>query len=223
MGIAVALPPIVQSTPITRTLAAALVLTRTTTTTALLVFPCVASQYFSSCVFSTPRQSIIARFIYTCMKQIDKFALRFFAAVLIVLMLCVLCGCQAQTVYVPVRSSSTQTEVRRDILVYVHLPALRDSVSASDTLSILENSYASSVAVWSGNRLSHSLTVKATQVPVRVEYVERFRTDSIAVPYPVERVVEKNVLRWWQKALMYTGVLLLIYLIVMVGGRCFGQ
>ena len=155
------------------------------------------------------------------MKKIDKLSLRFFAAVLFASMLCVLCGCQAKTVYVPVRSSSTQTEVRRDSLVYVHLPASRDSVSASDTLSILENSYASSIAMWSGSRLSHSLTVKAAQVPVSVQYVERFRTDSIAVPYPVERVVEKNMLRWWQKILMYAGVLLFIYLIVRVGGRYF--
>ena len=157
------------------------------------------------------------------MKKIDKFALRFFAVALLVLMLCVLCGCQTKTVYVPVRSSSTLTEVRRDSLVYVHLPALRDSVSVPDTLSILTNSYASSIALWSGNRLSHSLTVRAAQVPVSVEYVERFRTDSIAVPYPVERVVEKNVLRWWQKALMYAGALLLICLIVRVGGRYFGR
>ena len=200
-----------------------LIYCRVLTITVIMVFPCVASQYFSSCVFSTPRQPIIAQFIYICMKQIDKFALRFFAVVLIALMLCVLCGCRTKTVYVPVRSSSTITEVRRDSLVYVHLPALRDSVSASDTLSILENSYASSIALWSGNHLSHSLSVKAAQVPVSVQYVERFRTDSIAVPYPVERVVEKNVLRWWQKALMYMGALLLIYLIVKVGGRCFGQ
>jgi len=155
------------------------------------------------------------------MKQIDKLTLRFFTAALFALVLCVLCGCRTKTVYVPVRSSSTLTEVRRDSLVYVHLPALRDSVSASDTLSILENSYASSVALWSGNHLSHSLSVKAVQVPVRVEYVERFRTDSIAVPYPVERIIEKNVLRWWQKALMYAGVSLFIYLIVRLGGRCF--
>ena len=157
------------------------------------------------------------------MKKIDKLTLRFFAVALLALMLCVLCGCQAKTAYVPVRSSSTLIEVRRDSLVYVALPALRDSVLVSDTLSFLENSYASSVALWSGNRLSHSLTVKAAQVPVRVEYIERLRTDSIAVPYPVERIVEKNVLRWWQKALMYVGALLLICLIVRVGGRYFGQ
>ena len=128
-------------------------------------------------------------------------------------------GCSTKTVYVPVHSSSSVTELRRDTLVEVRLQPFRDSISTPDTFSILENRYAKSVALWSGHRLSHTLVIKGVPVPVKVEYIERFRTDSIAVPYPVERIVEKNILRWWQKVLMYAGGLLFVYSSVRIGRR----
>ena len=151
------------------------------------------------------------------MRKTDKLTLRFFSvAVRVALCGLLLSGCGAKSVYVPVRSSYSVTELRRDTLIEVRLPPMRDSISTADTLSVLENKYASSVALWSGGRLSHSLITREVSIPVRVEYIERFRTDSIAVPYPVEHVVEKNVLRWWQKILMYAGAVLVVYLAVRV-------
>ena len=151
-------------------------------------------------------------FIYTCMRNTIQFYI--LAAVILLLSLS---GCRTKSIYVPIRSSSSVTESRRDTFVEARLQPMRDSVITFDSLSVLENMYASSVALWSGGRLSHSLVVKEVPIPVRVEYVERFRTDSIAIPYPVERVVEKNILRWWQKILMYAGGLLFIYWGVRVG------
>ena len=139
--------------------------------------------------------------------------------VLFVLLCIFLPGCRTKTAYVPVHSSSVVSELRRDTLVEVRLPLLRDSISTTDTLSFLENKYASSIAFWSNNRLLHSLVVKEVSVPIKIEYIERFRTDSISVPYPVEHIVEKNVLRWWQKVLMCAGGLLFTYFIIRVGKR----
>ena len=154
------------------------------------------------------------RFIYTCMRKI----VRFHILVTITLSL-FLPGCGTKSIYVPVRSASFVTETRRDTLIEVRLQPMRDSVTTLDTLNILENKYASSVALWSGGRLSHSLAMKEVPIPVKVEYIERLRTDSIAVPYPIERVVERNILRWWQKILMYAGGSIFAYLIVRVGKR----
>lgn len=125
-----------------------------------------------------------------------------------------LTGCRTKTVYVPVHSVTTVTETVRDTVIDVQLVPYKDSVTVRDTVSRLENPYASSVAVWSEGTLSHSLSVKDISVPVKTEYREIVRTDSIRVPYPVDKIIEKNVLRWWQSALMWAGGSVLLLIII---------
>ena len=121
-----------------------------------------------------------------------------------------LTGCRAKTVYIPVHSATTVTELKHDTIVEIQLAPFRDSVVVSDTISRLENRYAHSEAIWLSGRLSHSLKIKDMQIPVKIQYLETIRTDSIQVAYPVE--VEKVVyrLKWWQETLMWAGVVLLI-------------
>ena len=131
--------------------------------------------------------------------------------ILIVVLLAILyfvTGC-TKTVYVPVQSTRTVTEIIRDTTVQVQLQAIRDSATVADTLSRLENKYAYSDAIWSRGMLSHSLGIKPVDIPIEIQHKEIIRTDSIQIPYPVE--VEKIVyrVRWWQQALMWLGVALL--------------
>jgi hypothetical protein len=108
-----------------------------------------------------------------------------------------LIGCR--TVYVPVESVHTVTQIVRDTIVQVELITFRDSVSIPDTLSRLENKYAVSYALWSGRRLNHSLSIKDVQIPIRIQYVDITRTDSVQVPYPVEKIVREKYVTDWQR------------------------
>ena len=144
------------------------------------------------------------------------------ATIIIVLfiLLYLLTGCKTKTVYIPVHSTTTVTELRHDTIVEIQLLPYRDSVVVSDTVSRLENKYAHSEALWLSGKLSHSLTIKEVDIPLKIQYIETIRTDSIAVPYPVpgpEKVVFR--LRWWQETLMWIGVLmtLIVGLKIMFG------
>ena len=50
---------------------------------------------------------------------------------------------------------------------------------------------------------------------VRGTALYQAKTDSVPVPYPVERLVEKP-LHWWQKALMWMGGLLIVIFCIWV-------
>lgn len=121
-----------------------------------------------------------------------------------------LSGCKAKTIYVPVQSTTTITETIRDTVLDVRLQVFRDSVTVSDTVSRLDNKYAYSAAVWSSGRLSHTLGVKDVKIPVEIQYKEITRVDSLAVPYPVVEEVIVYRLKWFQEALMWLGVILLV-------------
>jgi hypothetical protein len=128
----------------------------------------------------------------------------------VALLLLPLCRC-TKTVYVPVHSTTTVTEVQRDTTVEIRLTPYRDSTVVADTVSRLENSYAYSEARWLSGRLSHTLGIKSVPIPVKVHYKEILRTDSIHLPVPVpgaEKIVYR--LRWWQEALVWMGVLFLL-------------
>lgn len=95
----------------------------------------------------------------------------------------------AKTVYVPVNATHYVDRVVKDTVLDVRLVPYRDSITTTDTASVLENKYARSSACWDG-RLHHALAVKDVKIPVRVQYVETHRVDSVQVPYKVEVVRE---------------------------------
>lgn len=137
--------------------------------------------------------------------------------ILSLILLYFLTGCKAKTVYDPVHSTTTVTELLRDTIVDIRLQTFRDSVNIPDTLSRLENKYAYSTALWSSGRLSHSLGIKPVNIPVEIQYKEVIRVDSVAVPYPV--VEEKTVyrLRWWQESLMWIGIATFAFALLRAG------
>jgi hypothetical protein len=98
-------------------------------------------------------------------------------------------GC-SRRIYVPVERKVTETTLVRDTVVDVQVEYHRDSVATTDSLSILTNPYAISRAELADGKLLHSLTTRPDAViPVKVQYIERYRTDSVPVPYEVEKKV----------------------------------
>jgi len=109
-------------------------------------------------------------------------------------------GCKTtKTVYVPVETIRTEIQTVHDTIVNVKLDVLRDSIVTNDTLSILSNKYSYSSAMWSKGLLSHSLSIKDIKIPVKVQYINISKVDSIQIPYPVEKVVKVNYLTDWQR------------------------
>lgn len=111
--------------------------------------------------------------------------------IIIVLLLCLLASC-GKTVYIPVESVRTEYQDRY----------LRDSINVYDSVYVREK--------------GDSIFVDRLQ---RV-YIDRFRvdsfirTDSIQVPYPVDKIVEVNKLYWYQETLIWIGVGALIILTI---------
>lgn len=118
---------------------------------------------------------------------------------LLFLLLILLAGCAPRTIYVPVESIHTVTQIVRDTVIDVRLDVIHDSVTVRDTASYLENRYASSYALFSDGFLSHSLNTKPVTIPVKVQFINTTTTDTIQVPYVVEKVVKVNYITSWQK------------------------
>lgn len=105
---------------------------------------------------------------------------------------CILSGCRTKIQYVPVESVRTEYQDRY----------LRDSINVYDSVYVREK--------------GDSVFVDRFQKI----YIDRFRvdsfirTDSIQVPYPVDKIVEVNKLYWYQEALMWIGVGALVILMI---------
>lgn len=100
------------------------------------------------------------------------------------LFLFLLCGCRTRTVYVPVESVKTEYQDR----------IVRDSIYQRDSIFF---------------------AIKGDTVFIEhysTLYKDRFLRDSIfiqdtiRIPYPVDKIVEVNHLKWYQKTLMWLGV-----------------
>jgi hypothetical protein len=100
-----------------------------------------------------------------------------------------LTGC-SRRIYVPVERKVTETTLVRDTVVDVQVEYHRDSVATTDSVSVLTNPYAVSRAEVAGGKLLHSLSTRPdASIPVKVQYIERYRTDSVPVPFEVEKKV----------------------------------
>lgn len=106
-------------------------------------------------------------------------------------MACLLAGC-TKTVYIPVESVRTEYQDRY----------IRDSINIYDSIYVREK--------------GDSVFIDRLQKI----YIDRFRvdsfirTDSIQVPYPVDKIVYVNKLYWYQEALIWTGIGALLVLII---------
>lgn len=103
-----------------------------------------------------------------------------------------LAGCRTKIQYVPVESVRVEYQDRY----------LRDSINVYDSIYIREK--------------GDSVFIDRLQKI----YIDRFRvdsfirTDSIQVPYPVEKIIEVNKLHWYQETLMWIGVGALVLLMI---------
>lgn len=101
-------------------------------------------------------------------------------------------GCRTKIQYVPVESVRVEYQDRY----------LRDSINVYDSIYIREK--------------GDSVFIDRLQKI----YIDRFRvdsfirTDSIQVPYPVEKIIEVNKLHWYQETLMWIGVGALVLLMI---------
>ena len=128
----------------------------------------------------------------------------------------------AKRIYVPVQTTTTITERLVDTVVKVNLKVYRDTVTTPDTISHLINPYGDSWARLSGGMLHHSLNVNDNPIEVKVVYKDVIKTDSVQIPYEVEKLVYKEKeLNTWQKTRMRAGeiaigsvLLLIVFLIV---------
>jgi hypothetical protein len=109
------------------------------------------------------------------------------AIVFLALQILISSGC-TRRIYVPVEHKVTEKEILRDTVVNVQLEYLHDSIATYDSVSVLQNRYAISRAEFAEGRLLHVLATRPdAEIPVRIQYVDRLRIDSIPVPYEVEK------------------------------------
>lgn len=83
---------------------------------------------------------------------------------------------------------------------------VRDSVWLHDSVLIREKGDTLWVEKW------HTKYVER----LRVDTMMRLRTDSVPVPYPVEKLVEKD-LSWWQRFRLFLGNVSLVVLLGVLG------
>ena len=114
-------------------------------------------------------------------------------AIFVVAMLALFTGC-AHTKYVTVVEHKTDS-------VYIALHQ-RDSIYVHDSTFVEVKGDTTLIERW--HTAWRERVVHDTSVVVRV--------DSVPVPYPVEKKVEKQ-LSWWQRSQMYAGDVLLLLLV----------
>ena len=110
---------------------------------------------------------------------------------LILLFLSVACSVTRQVT----PREQTTVEVRTNTVyvpdtVYVQLPAVSQSVETLDTVSVLENRYAVSEALVSGNILKHSLEVKPVKEPTIVQKEIVYRDSLVLQQVDVDHYIE---------------------------------
>ena len=126
--------------------------------------------------------------------------------IIIIVLFLLSCFSCTKRIYIPLTNTTTITERLVDTVVKVQLKLYRDTITTPDTISHLSNPYAESYARLSGGMLHHSLNVNDTPIEVRtvVKYITR--SDTIRVPYDVEKKVHvEKELTAWQKARMRAG------------------
>ncbi len=139
-----------------------------------------------------------------------------------------LCGCcPKQYIAKVTRERDTITVVRvereevlRDTTIFVGVPVEIKSEQTLDTTSMLETSVAKSTASVSDGVLSHKLENKPTALPATAQIKDtRVVADTVTIIKQLDAetiIQEVNRLYWWQKTLMYFGILAAIILIIKI-------
>lgn len=108
-------------------------------------------------------------------------------------------------------SDSSRVEVRierefRTDTVYLQIPEISDRVVVLDTISVLENRYAKSMAYVSAGTLSHSLHTKPVREPVAVQQEIIYRDSLVFQDHIIEKEVPvERPLSSWERFKLATG------------------
>lgn len=100
----------------------------------------------------------------------------------------------------------TVERVRTDTVKTVR--NVRDSIYLHDSIHVTEKGDTVTIERWHTRYQDRLL----------LDTIYESRTDSVPVPYPVEKLVERQ-LSWWQHTQMYAGDMLLLLLL---GGAVYG-
>ena len=126
-----------------------------------------------------------------------------------------------KVVYVPEVHTVTTEVVTHDTVLVTAIPEHYPERMTLDTLSELTNPFAFSRAEVSRGKLTHSLGIYPTaEVSQRVIVEEKIVTIRDTIPYRVDvPVYIEKQLKWWQRSLMWVGVLAIITASVAVSRR----
>lgn len=118
--------------------------------------------------------------------------------------------------YIPIKSTEFVLKTVKDTVINIQLVPYKDSVIVKDTISLLENKYASTKAVWSEGFLTHTLSIKSNPIKVVIQKEKELRIDSVPVPYPVkgDTVYIKKKPTAWQ---IFTSIYFILSLIFLLG------
>ncbi len=129
----------------------------------------------------------------------------------------VLYSCRT-TRYVPVEKVITKREILRDTVVEYRLTPYNDSIAVRDTVSILENAYALSIAAYIAGVMHHSLKIKESPIKIPLRFTEVRISETVPKINTVEVPVYVNRLTTWQRirinianAAILTLLLVIIY------------
>lgn len=133
------------------------------------------------------------------MDKLTKDFIKFESVLLVILvvLICLLFASCTKTEYITVE------KVRNDTVWQNHTK--HDSIWVHDSIHVTDKGDTVRIEKW------HTKYVES----IRHDTVYKARTDSVPVPYPVTKYVEKN-LSWMQKTLMGAGILSLMAMIVFI-------
>lgn len=131
------------------------------------------------------------------------------------------CKPMERVVYVPDVHTVTTEVVTHDTVIVTAIPEHYTERMTLDTLSELTNPFSFSRAEVSRGKLTHSLGIYPTaEVSQRVIVEEKIVTIRDTIPYRVDvPVYIEKQLKWWQRSLMWVGVLAIITASVAVSRR----
>ena len=132
-----------------------------------------------------------------CKKALDRVIKLLVGMMVILFVLALLASCK-QVEYVPVIEHRTDTTF---ITKWQ-----RDSVWLHDSIMVTEKGDTVRIEKW------HTKYIES----IRHDTLYQSKIDSIPVPVPVIQTVEKE-LSWWQRTQMYSGDVLLIGLLILLG------
>lgn len=136
-----------------------------------------------------------------CKKALDRVIKLLVGMMVILFVLAMLASCTT-TEYVPVIEHRTDTERI--------IQQQRDSVWLHDSVFVSVKGDTTWVEKW------HTKYVEK----LRIDTMYQSKIDSIPVPVPVTKVVEKQ-LSWWQRTQMYAGDVLILCLLILLGYGCY--